>query len=171
MLNKYFLKQVKKQTLALSLMFASFAFAQTYPDLEMGNVTANPSTSSNFTVALQKDTNNNTATSLVNYTTPSALTVNFNVNLNSFTTGVRFGSNGVTPFYDLMNVIGNAVGDNTQYTMLFYTLLYMCPCQPYVCAPHTPSRCSSNCVHSKMNAHLSRRTQSLRRQLYGSTVL
>ena len=66
---KYFFKQI----LVLAVMATSFVFAQTYPDLEMGNVTANPATATNLTVALQKDTNNtSTTTTLVNYNTPSA---------------------------------------------------------------------------------------------------
>lgn len=110
---KYFFKQI----LALAVMSTSFAFAQTYPALEMGNVTANPTTATNLTVALQKDTNNNTGTTLVNYTTPSALTVNINVNSTNFTNAVRFGTDGVAPYYVIMNTaIGNAGSDNTQYT-------------------------------------------------------
>ncbi len=110
---KYFIKQI----LALAVMSTSFAFAQTYPALEMGNVTANPATATNLTVALQKDTNNNTGTTLVNYTTPSALTVNINVNSTNFTNAVRFGTDGVAPYYVIMNTaIGNAGSDNTQYT-------------------------------------------------------
>ena len=50
-----------KTFLQLILLVVSvFGFSQTYPDLEMGNVTPNPNTSTNVTVALQKDTNNNT---------------------------------------------------------------------------------------------------------------
>lgn len=113
MIIKYFLKQIS----ALALMSTSLVFAQTYPALEMGNVTPSPNTVNNLTVALQKDTNNNTATNLVNYTSPSPLTVNFTVNANSFTNAVRFGTNGAAPFYLAMNtVIGNAGNDNTQYT-------------------------------------------------------
>lgn len=115
---KYFFKLIKKQMMVLAAMSTSFAFAQTYPDLEMGNVTASPATATNLTVALQKDTNNNTGTTLVNYTTPSALTVNFNVNATNFTNGVRFGSDGAGPFYVPMNnPIGTLVGNNNnQYT-------------------------------------------------------
>ena len=82
----------------------------------MGNVTPNPNTSTNVTVALQKDTNNNTGSNLISYTTPSALNVNYNVNAVNFTNAVRFGSGGASPFYTLMNAIGNAGSDNTQYT-------------------------------------------------------
>lgn len=111
------LKYSFKQILAVALMATSFVFAQTYPALEMGNVTANPATATNLTVALQKDTNNNTSTTLVNYTTPSALTVNINVNASNFTNAVRFGTDGVAPYYVIMNTaIGNAGSDNTQYT-------------------------------------------------------
>lgn len=113
---QYFFKYLGKQILASLIIFSSFAFAQTYPDLEMGNVTPSVGTATNVSVALQKDTNNNTATSLVNYASPSALTVSFNVNLNTFTNAVRFGTGGIAPFYSLMNSIGNAGNDNTQYT-------------------------------------------------------
>lgn len=113
---KYFFKHLKKQAVASLVMFTSLAFAQTYPDLEMGNVTPSVGAATNVTVALQKDTNNNTTTTLTNYASPSALTVNFNVNTTNFTDAVRFGASGVAPYYTLMNNIGNAGGDNTQYT-------------------------------------------------------
>jgi len=107
---------LKKQTLILSVLISGIVFSQTYPDLEMGNVTPNPNTNTNVTVALQKDTNNNTGTTLVNYTTPSAISVNYNVNAVSFTDALHYGSGGAAPFYTLMNTIGNAGNDNTEYT-------------------------------------------------------
>ncbi len=116
-MNKTLNFKTFKTFLQLILLVVSvFGFSQTYPDLEMGNVTPNPNTSTNVTVALQKDTNNNTGSNLISYTTPSALNVNYNVNAVNFTNAVYFGDNGVTPFYTLMSAIGNAGSDNTQYT-------------------------------------------------------
>ena len=116
-MNKTLNFKTFKTFLQLILLVVSvFGFSQTYPDLEMGNVTPNPNTSTNVTVALQKDTNNNTGSNLISYTTPSALNVNYNVNAVNFTNAVYFGNNGVTPFYTLMSAIGNAGSDNTQYT-------------------------------------------------------
>ena len=107
---------LKKQIFILICLISGIVFSQTYPDLEMGNVTPSPNTNTNVTVALQKDTNNNTGTNLISYTTPSALNVNYNVNAVNFTNAVRFGSGGASPFYTLMNAFGNAGSDNTQYT-------------------------------------------------------
>lgn len=107
---------LKKQMLMLIVLVSGFVFSQTYPDLEMGNVVPSVNTSTNLTVALQKDTNNNTATNLVSYSTPSPLTVSYQVTATNFTNAVYFGNGGVAPFYTLMNAFGNAGNDNSQYT-------------------------------------------------------
>ncbi|RRQ45163.1 DUF11 domain-containing protein [Chryseobacterium sp. SC28] len=108
---------LKKQMLMLIVLVSGLVFSQTYPDLEMGNVVPSVNTSTNLTVALQKDTNNNgTATTLVSYSTPSPLTVSYQVTATDFTNAVYFGDGGVTPFYTLMNAVGNAGNDNSQYT-------------------------------------------------------
>ncbi|MCU7618231.1 DUF11 domain-containing protein [Chryseobacterium sp. PBS4-4] len=106
----------KKQLILLMGLISGVVFSQTYPDLEMGNVTPSTATSTNLTVALQKDTNNNTGTTLVNYSTPTPLTVSYIVNSTNFTNAVRFGTAGVVPFYSLMNAFGNTGSDNGQYT-------------------------------------------------------
>ncbi|WP_213196748.1 DUF11 domain-containing protein [Cloacibacterium caeni] len=98
------------------LVVGVLGLAQTYPALEFGNVTPSPNTNTSLSFDFQKDTNNNTATNLVNYTSPSVLTVSYNVTATSFTNGLRFGAGGAAPFYTLMNAIGNAGSDNTQYT-------------------------------------------------------
>ena len=98
------------------LVVGVLGLAQTYPALEFGNVTPSPNTNTSLSFDFQKDTNNNTATNLVNYTSPSVLTVSYNVTATSFPNGLRFGAGGAAPFYTLMNAIGNAGSDNTQYT-------------------------------------------------------
>ena len=47
---------LKKQIFILICLISGIVFSQTYPDLEMGNVTPSPNTNTNVTVALQKDT-------------------------------------------------------------------------------------------------------------------
>lgn len=109
-------KKLHKGLLLPLLLIPTLYYSQTYPDLEMGNVTPSINTATSVTVALQKDNTNNTTTTLVNYSTPSAFTTNFTVNATEYTNAVRFGASGAAPYYTLMNILGNAGSDNGEYT-------------------------------------------------------
>ena len=124
-------KNLKVHLLFVAIFLSLNIFAQTNPALEMAGPAAANGVVYTYTTALQKNTDNPSANTFAAYSTPSALNVTIAVTQQQYPANNAYnnqpgslffgdavgGAAGTAaPAYVLMNNLGNAGSDNTQYT-------------------------------------------------------